>query len=186
MATMSTAEAVYGNNNDLALVVALSEGAATASQALQIVKDQIQGNKPAALQAAVLVQDLDEDILVFDVTRADPHLGARFGSALGGLLWALSGYGGDTGHTKAMGPGGRETSSLGDGDLDAFLAALQSGFVPGGSALVVLADKEAVETMSRMLAGLQVQILQLALTDDSWTRLTGGEGFVAWPGDAGG
>lgn len=182
---MTTRQEARGDDNDLELIVALSEHAAMASQALQILKARTLDNRLAVLHAAVLVQDLEDEILVFDITRADPHLGRVFGSTLGGLLWALSGYSGANGHPAAAGMGGEEASAWGDADLGVFLAALQSGFVPGGSALVVLTDQETVQAMFGMLAGLEVQILQMAFTDDSCTRLTGGLGSVDWRGDAG-
>jgi uncharacterized membrane protein len=183
---MTTRQEARGDDNDLELIVALSEHAAMASQALQILKARTLDNRLAALNAAVLVQDLEDEILVFDITRADPRLGPIFGPTLGGVLWALSRpYSAATGHTEAIGPGGEEAAAWGDAELGLFLAALQSAFVPGGSALVVLTDKAAAKAVLGMLAGLQVQILKLALTDDSWTRLTGGVGSVGWRGDAG-
>jgi uncharacterized membrane protein len=137
----------------LKLVVLVCEQAREASRALGALKKK---GDPAARNAVVLLQDRAGQIIVFETGDVTPDHGALLGTITGLLIGRLG----------KLDPEGVTAQAASLGFSKEQLAALPAGLAPGGSALVLLVDRERVDGTLDLLALFEGQIWQQTLADD--------------------
>jgi uncharacterized membrane protein len=139
----------------LELVVLVSVQAGEARRALQALKRHIE---PAARNAVVLMRDEYGLIFVFETGDVVPGHGALLEETVGLLVPLLDGL--DPAHVAVQ-----AASMVSIGLAEDRVSPLPAGLQPGGSALVVLVEREWVEGLLDLLATFQGQVWQQALAD---------------------
>ena len=144
----------------LELVVLVSVRAGEARRALQALKKHRQ---PAARNAAVLMRDEYGQIFVTEIGDFVPGHGALLGETVGLLVPLLGG----------LDPERVAAQSTSIGLAKHCISPLPAGLEPGGSALVVLVEREWVEGMLNLLATFQGQVWQQELRQVHQQLVTG-------------
>jgi uncharacterized membrane protein len=160
---------------DLGLLLLLFKQTGRASQALQVLKKQSALGRLAVLNSAALVRDQSGETFLFETGPVDPSYAVLFGGILGAMLGVMSGLvdtAADPAPVAARGDASTPRSEI--GSADEYLLWLQARFQPGGSALVVLVERDWVERGLAVLNEFGAQVLQQTITDDILTRFATG------------
>lgn len=174
LATMLAVPSVpgYGVSN-MEMVIVLLKTADMAKAALTAVKQLPKKEGVRIFNVAVLNKDKDGKISVSETEDVHPRQGTIFGAITGGVIGLLGGpVGAIVGATAGAATARAAAKRIDMGFSDEYLEQFQKSLQPGHSLLLILVERDGVDSVREALSSFTERVWRQTLTGDLFVQLT--------------